>query len=73
MSNLVETVPPQPQQGSVPQNAAEVPGPVRGTRMTGEYVRMVGRDAYFWGWPMVNLYNRRLTYAKVPTILALRR
>jgi hypothetical protein len=36
--------------------------------MTEEYVRMVGRDAYFWGWPMVNLYNRRLTYTKVPTI-----
>jgi len=36
--------------------------------MTEEYVRMVGRDAYFWGWPMVNLYNRRLTYTKVPKI-----
>jgi hypothetical protein len=36
--------------------------------MTEEYVRMIGRDAYFWGWPMVNLYNRRLTYTKVPTI-----
>jgi len=35
--------------------------------MTEEYGRMVGRDAYFWGWPMVNLYNRRLSYAKVPT------
>jgi hypothetical protein len=43
-----------------------VPGPTPGTRMTDDYVRMVGRDAYFWGWPLVNLYNRRLTYAKVP-------
>jgi hypothetical protein len=51
-----------------PKTAGEVPGPVSGTRMTEAYVRMVGRDAYFWGWPMVNLYNRRLTYAKVPTI-----
>jgi hypothetical protein len=59
---------PQTQQVLVPKNAAEVPGPVPGTRMTEEYVRMVGRDAFFWGWPMVNLYNRRLTYAKVPTI-----
>lgn len=58
----------QTQQVLVPKNAAEVPGPMPGTRMTEEYVRMVGRDAYFWGWPMVNLYNRRLTYAKVPTI-----
>lgn len=67
MSTLVETHPLQ-SQDSVPKNAAAVPGPVPGTRMTEEYVRMVGRDAYFWGWPMVNLYNRRLTYAKVPMI-----
>jgi hypothetical protein len=58
----------QTQQVLVPKNAAEIPGPLPGTRITEEYVRMVGRDAYFWGWPMVNLYNRRLTYAKVPMI-----
>jgi hypothetical protein len=29
---------------------------------------MVARDAYFWAWPMVNVYNRRLTYEKVPEI-----
>ena len=68
MSARVETLSPQIQQVSVPRNVAEVPGPMPGTRMTEEYVRMVGRDAYFWGWPMVNLYNRRLTYAKVPTV-----
>jgi hypothetical protein len=63
MSALVETLPSQ-----TSRTAADIPGPVAGTRMTEEYVRMVGRDAYFWGWPMVNLYNRRLTYTKVPTI-----
>jgi hypothetical protein len=21
---------------------------------------MVARDAYFWAWPMVNIYNKRL-------------
>ena len=45
---------------------ANVPGPVPGTRMTPEYVRMVGRDAYFWGWPMVNVYDRRLAWEKLP-------
>ena len=60
-ANLVETVVPL-------TSAAEIPGPVTGTRMTQEYVQMVGRDAYFWGWPLVNVYNRRLTYAKVPMI-----
>lgn len=63
MSALVETLPSQ-----TSRTAADIPGPMAGTRMTEEYVRMVGRDAYFWGWPMVNLYNRRLTYTKVPTI-----
>jgi hypothetical protein len=27
---------------------------------------MVARNAYFWAWPMVNIYNKRLTYSKVP-------
>ena len=26
--------------------------------MTKEYVEMVGRLAYFWGWPLVNNMNR---------------
>ena len=45
-------------QASFIKTAAGVPGPMPGTRITEEYVRMVGRDAYFWGWPMVNLYSR---------------
>ena len=45
-----------------------VPGPVPGTRLTADYVRMVGRDAYFWAWPMVNIYSRRLVYTRVPEI-----
>ena len=38
------------------------PGPVAGTRITQPYARMVARDAYFWAWPMVNVYNRRLAF-----------
>ena len=37
-----------------------VPGPVLGTLMTWDYVRMVGRVAYLWGWPMVSSVNRRV-------------
>lgn len=40
----------------------EIAGPVRGTRLTEAYVRMVARNAYFWAWPMVNIYNRRLKF-----------
>ena len=27
---------------------------------------MVARDAYFWAWPLVNIYNRRLAFKDVP-------
>lgn len=37
-----------------------------GTRLTDAYVREVGRAAYFWAWPMVNVHNRMLTYDKLP-------
>src|SRR5215471_3336941 len=44
-------------------------GPVSGTKITEEYARLVARDAYFWAWPLVNVYNRRLVYEKVPEIV----
>jgi hypothetical protein len=34
--------------------------------MTKEYVQMIGRMAYVWGWPMVNQYNRRAAAATIP-------
>ena len=40
-------------------------GPDVRVRITEEYARLVGRDAYFWTWPMVNIYNRRLAFAPV--------
>ena len=48
----------QAQQVPIPQTAAEVPGPAPGP-MTKAYVQMVGRMAYFWGWPLVYVYNQR--------------
>ena len=49
------------------ESATEVPGPVTDARITESYARMVARDAYFWAWPMVNLYNRRLAFKQVPS------
>src|SRR5688572_10676773 len=40
-------------------------GPVAGTRFTRAYARLVAREAYFWAWPMVNLYNRKLACAQI--------
>jgi hypothetical protein len=37
-----------------------------GERMTGDYVRAVGRLAYLWGWPLVNMHNRLTIMEKVP-------
>lgn len=46
-----------------------VPGPVAGTRITESYVRLVARDAYFWAWPLVNVYSRRQSVAKASQLL----
>ncbi|HEY0503346.1 MAG TPA: hypothetical protein VGD42_07615, partial [Lysobacter sp.] len=55
-----------PAPGITPPPATSVPGPVAGTRLTEPYVRMAARDAYFWAWPMVNIYNRRLGFKDLP-------
>src|SRR5262245_25785637 len=39
--------------------ATVVSGPVRGTRITEPYARLVARDTYFWAWTLSNVYNRR--------------
>lgn len=53
-----------------PQFAREMPGgPVAGTRITAAYAAQVARDAYFWAWPLVNMYNRRLNAARVDQVV----
>jgi len=44
------------------KNVETVPGPLPGTRITEAYARMVARAVYFWTWPMVNVYNRRIGF-----------
>src|SRR5438876_1070709 len=56
----------QAQQYPNPTTAAEVPGPAAGNTMTKEYVQMVGRMAYFCGWPLVANFNRSVAFTKVP-------
>ncbi|MBB4215759.1 hypothetical protein FHT79_002928 [Rhizobium sp. BK212] len=43
-------------------------GPDSGMEITEQYARMVARDAYFWAWPMINIYNRRLAFGKAPKV-----
>ncbi len=40
-------------------------GPDTRVKITEEYAKQVGRDAYFWAWPMVNVFNRRLAFSQV--------
>ena len=37
----------------IPTTPAQVPGPFPGNIMTKDYVQMIGRMAYVWGYPMV--------------------
>jgi hypothetical protein len=62
---LLPVVSVQAQQVPIPTTAAQVPGPAPGTAMTKEYVQMVGRMAYMWGYPLVNSHNRRAGFAYV--------
>ncbi|MGW1741028.1 DUF1254 domain-containing protein [Nocardia sp. NPDC001965] len=36
------------------------------SRMTPEYARVVARAAYLWGWPLVNMHNRRVFMEQLP-------
>ena len=67
MSELAQRVP-SPSAAAGPPLATKVPGPIPGTRITEAYARMVARDAYFWAWPMVNVYNRRLAFKGSPEV-----
>lgn len=49
-----------------PPSVASPSGPDANVRITEPYARLVARDAWFWAWPMVNLYNRRLAFQKAP-------
>ncbi|TCL72246.1 DUF1254 domain-containing protein [Rhizobium sp. BK251] len=42
------------------------PGPDARVKITEPYARMVARDAYFWAWPMLNIYNKRLGFGQAP-------
>jgi hypothetical protein len=49
-----------------PAAPTTIAGPVAGTKVTEPYVRMMAREAYFWGWPMANIFNRRQTFKDLP-------
>lgn len=49
-----------------PDWASALPaGPDASVKITEAYAAHVARDAYFWSWPMVNIYNRRLAFSQL--------
>ena len=56
---------PQPLPPS-PEWARALPaGPDARVKITEAYAAHVARDAFFWAWPLVNMYNRRLAFSKM--------
>jgi hypothetical protein len=56
---------PQPLPPSPGMALAMPSGPDASVKITEAYAAHVARDAYFWAWPMVNVYNRRVASAQV--------
>jgi len=50
-----------------PPSASAVPQPVAGAPIAAEYASAIGRFAYIWGWPLVNMHNRQALFAKAPS------
>src|SRR5262249_16669313 len=40
--------------------------PAKGVEMHPGYVQAIARTAQVWGWPLVNMMNRRATITKAP-------
>ena len=49
-----------------PTSPSEVTQPATGVLMHPEYAKAIARTAYVWGWPMVNMTNRRAAITQAP-------
>src|SRR5580692_8551750 len=56
---------PQPLPPSPGWDRAMPAGPDARVKITEAYAAHVARDVFFWAWPMVNVYNRRLAFSKM--------
>ncbi len=66
------SAPPRPRAADEPVAPApppRPPGPDSRVRISEEYARHVGRDALFWTWPMIDIYNRRMACARAADAL----
>jgi hypothetical protein len=54
------------QQATAPQSFGDLSVPSSDVKPHPEYVRAIARAAYIWGWPMVNMLNRRARITQAP-------
>jgi hypothetical protein len=66
VSALTAASPALPQQATTPQSFADLSLPSPDVKPPPEYVKAVARTAYVWGWPMVNMLNRRARITQAP-------
>ena len=59
---------PQPLPASPGWTRALPPGPDTHVKITEEYAKHIARDTYFWGWQLVNIFNRRQAFKDVKEI-----
>jgi len=50
----------------LPRKASAVTTAATGVMMHPAYAEAIGRIAYIWGWPLVNMMNRRTAVTEVP-------
>lgn len=60
---------PQPLPPSPEWARALPPGPDTSVKISEAYAAMIARDAFFWAWPLVNIYNKRLNFKDVPEVM----
>lgn len=68
-ASLVASAGPALSQDAPPAQKQEVAGlalPSDDVKMQPAYAAIVARQAYVWGWPMVNMINRRTAITKAP-------
>ena len=49
-----------------PKTPADLAQPSSDVIMQPEYAAAIARTAYVWGWPMVNMFNRRAAITRAP-------
>jgi hypothetical protein len=54
------------QQVPAPESFGDLSQPSAEATPHPEYVKAIARTAYVWGWPMVNMLNRRAAITRAP-------